>query len=191
LLEEQTELCKLAIKYGSDKVPEILHSYTPVYYNLFKNKRNLKKVLEIGIGYPELMSLRKDYVTGASLYMWRDFFPEATIYGADIREDTLINEDRIKSFYVDQSDEGSLKNLVAQIGEDFDFILDDGSHIPEHQILTAKVLTQYLKSDGLYIIEDVVNTELVLNALSEFKTEVIVGNLKFNNELDRLILIRR
>jgi hypothetical protein len=185
-----TELCELAIKYGADKAPQIMHSYTPIYYELFKNKRAIKKVLEIGIGFPELMSFVPNYTIGASLYMWRDFFPEATIYSADIRKDILINEDRIKSFYVDQSDEGSLNHLVEEMGKDFDLIIDDGSHVATHQILTAKILNRCLTKDGIYIIEDVIDVNCVIPFLSDFKTEVVIGDLKINNEKDALIIIR-
>ena len=46
-----TELCHLAIKYGTDRHPLSKHSYTPYYFNLFKDKRqSVKKVLEIGVG---------------------------------------------------------------------------------------------------------------------------------------------
>ena len=66
---KETPLCKLALKYRSDKCPKRgKHTYTPYYYDLLKNKkRSTKKVLEIGIG------------KGASLKMWRDFFPNAKI----------------------------------------------------------------------------------------------------------------
>ena len=36
----------------------------------------------------------------------------------------------------------------------FDYIIDDGSHIREHQILTASVLLPFVKPNGLYFIED-------------------------------------
>jgi hypothetical protein len=50
----QTELCKIAAKWGTDKVPSIGHSYTPYYHELLKGK-TVRRMLEIGIGYPELM----------------------------------------------------------------------------------------------------------------------------------------
>ena len=192
MLIEKTELCKLALKYGSDKAPDLLHSYTPVYYELFKNKRNIKKVLEIGIGYPELMrSISDHYVTGASLFMWRDFFPEAIIYGADIKRDILIIEDRIKSFYVDQSSEESLKILSERVGNDFDLIIDDGSHTVDHQILTVKILSQCLSYSGIYIIEDVLDLNKLLPALFEFNIEIKVGRLKIAPENDIIVLLTK
>jgi len=38
----------------------------------------------------------------------------------------------------------------------FDFILDDASHIPWHQVLGLEVLySQCLKPGGVYIVEDI------------------------------------
>jgi hypothetical protein len=158
-----TELCKLALKYGSDKTPAIFHNYTPYYHQLLNSRRDkVKRVLEIGIGYPETMGhTDAKYTTGASLYMWRDYFPNAEIFALDNRRDILLSDDRIKSFYCDQSSEESLRDiarhlLVEHLGtERFDLIIDDGSHKPEDQALSARMLAPLLADDGYYIIEDV------------------------------------
>src|SRR5215212_8637538 len=98
-----TKLCKIAYKYGTDKCPQLRHTYTPFYYQLLKNKRHkIKKVLEIGIGrYKGIEKnetiydpgLKRHYHRGASLYMWRDFLPEAQIYGADIVPETIFKDE--------------------------------------------------------------------------------------------------
>src|SRR4030042_54082 len=74
-----TPLCDIARKYGTDKSPYITdrvwgHSYTPVYYEMFKDKTDsIKKVLEIGVGAKSSMPPKvrhlPHYVVGASLYM--------------------------------------------------------------------------------------------------------------------------
>jgi hypothetical protein len=38
---------------------------------------------------------------GASLYVWRDFFPNAYIFGADIDKEVLFNDKRITTGYID------------------------------------------------------------------------------------------
>ena len=53
----------------------------------------------------------------ASLRAWRDYFKNAKIFGADVDKDCLFNEDRIKTFYVDQSDKDSVINMWKQIDE--------------------------------------------------------------------------
>jgi hypothetical protein len=79
-------LSQLALKYLSDKCPEIKHPFTPYYFELLKDKRkSFKKVLEIGIGYREMALHWRYYRTGASLLMWRDFFPYAEAWARHFR----------------------------------------------------------------------------------------------------------
>src|SRR5208282_1967642 len=122
-------LFQIADKYGCDKSPKYLHNYIDTYSELLEPKKNeVKKVLEIGIGFPEQTPHNPKCAFGASIYMWRDYFPNAEIYAIDIDGSHLINEDRIHSFLCDQRSEVELKSLVARIGEGFDLIIDDGSH---------------------------------------------------------------
>src|SRR3972149_8272692 len=95
-----TPLCEIAFKYGTDKCPQISHNYTPVYYKLLKDKKEkIRKVLELGIGSRKTMQwVPKHYQTGASLLMWRDFFPNAQIYGVDRDPSTIFQAERIKTF---------------------------------------------------------------------------------------------
>jgi hypothetical protein len=159
-----TELCQLAQKYGADKCPEILHSYTPDYHLLLQAQRNsLQTVLEIGIGNIPLMGpvVGTSYMPGASLRMWRDYFPNAEIIGADIDRSILFNEHRISSFYLDQSNEESLNELVKTLHSEknidsLDLIIDDGSHEEPHMVLSFKQLWSSVRPHGgLYIIEDI------------------------------------
>jgi len=147
---------ELAILYGSDKYHA--HSYIPFYQELFAG-RSIKRLLEIGIGFKDLMEpFTPKFVPGSSLYMWRDYFPEAEIFACDIREDVLINEGRIHSMVCDQSSGISLANMVFEFSEGltkgFDFICDDGSHQAEHQIFAAQCLIPRLNKGGVYVIED-------------------------------------
>jgi hypothetical protein len=154
----KTELCDLAYKWRTDKAI----FYTPFYHALFKNKRNnVKKVLEIGIGYPHAMvgSISRvgmvDYVIGASLFMWQDYFPQAQIFAFDNKSELLINEGRIQSFYCDQSSDESLAEAMSYVGHDFDLIVEDGSHIREHQLLSMNHLVPLLSDTGYYFMEDI------------------------------------
>lgn len=166
----QTELCELFKKNLSDKCPEVGHSYSPEYYNLLnENKNTYKNILEIGIGNNELMKpfCGPDYSVGASLKAWAEFFPNANIFGLDIRKDVLFNDKNIYCFFTDQSSESELEKTILEIKKHsesqnltFDLILDDGSHIYEHMVLTFKVLSKHLKTNGLYIIEDIQNQYL-------------------------------
>lgn len=172
----ETELCELAYKYGTDKCPQIKHSYTPFYYNYLKDKRNLiKKVLEFGIGHtrknwhnpqglPELKVI-PNLVSGASLRMWRDFFPNARVYGADISAKTMFEDKRIKTYVCDETKQQDIVKLVKEIGSDIDLVIDDASHHVTDQIGLAKALLPLLKKGVIYIIEDVGHSKHIKNAM--------------------------
>lgn len=175
-IDFQTQLCKIAYKYGTDKCPQIKHSYTPFYYEYLKNKRNsTKKVLEFGIGHTRRnwhnpQEIPKDKLVpnlqmGASLKMWRDFFPNAQIYGADISPATMFEDKRIKTYLCDETDKKSVAKLVKEIGNDIDIVIDDASHHVEDQIKLAQYLLPLLKKDVIYIIEDVGRSRQIMKTL--------------------------
>lgn len=166
----ETELCKIFYKYKSDKCSKINHSYSPEYYKYLNPYREtFTNILEVGIGNDKLMKpiCGNDYILGASLKSWEEFFPNAKIYGLDILRDVLFSENRVSCFYTDQSNENELDKTIDEIrnvNNDsnllFDLIIDDGSHIVDHMLLTFKTLSKYLKVDGLYIIEDIQRKDL-------------------------------
>jgi hypothetical protein len=131
------------LKYGGAD-SDTCHNYTPFYHQLLGDKReNIQRVLEIGIN------------AGSSLRMWEEYFPRASIYGIDIRPETLINEGRIHSFLADAGNGASIENALWQMGNPkFDLIVDDGSHELHHQVFSCNALMPSLREDGLYIIED-------------------------------------
>ena len=147
-------LCELARKWGTDKAL----FYTPFYDSLFSERRlDVRKVLELGIGYPETMLEsvarmgRTAYTAGASLFMWEEYFPNAEIIGLDNKPELFINRGRIHSFFVDQEKPETFDGL----GEDFDFIVEDGAHTFDCQLAAAMKLVPRLAGGGIYVIEDV------------------------------------
>src|ERR1700730_598890 len=81
-----TKMCRIMTKYGSDKGR--LNYYTPVYSALFKDRCNEPlRIFELGLGTnnTELPSNMGPYgAPGASLRGWRELFPNARVYGADV-----------------------------------------------------------------------------------------------------------
>ncbi len=178
-----TPLCKLGYKYGTDKCPQIKHTYTPFYYDLLKDKRNVfKKVLEVGIGhYTDMQQnewhydpgLNRQYHRGASLYMWRDFFPNAQIYGADRIPHAIFQDERIQTYLCDERKKEDIEKLINNIGSDIDVVVDDASHHVDDQVFLAKNLMPLLNKNVLYVIEDVNHSRILSKALSEYHTYVI------------------
>lgn len=189
--EFKTPLCELAYQYGSDKCSQVKHFYTEYYYQAFLPIQNwVRTVLEIGIGDAEEMAWTKvpHYQAGASLRMWRDFFPKAQVYGADIKS-IILNEPRITTFQCDQADESALRSLVEKTGTHVDIVIDDGSHRAEHQVFTCRTLMPLLWRDVIYIIEDAGHPEIV-NALPEYNCHIIRrSRMRFKD--DRLILVQK
>ena len=177
MLKFNTPLCRLAFKYGSDKCPQLKHHFTEFYFELFNNKKaKVKKVLEIGIWY------------GASLYMWREFFPNAKIYGADFNKDLLFKTNRIQTFLCDQTKEADLIKLITKTGKNIDLLIDDGSHDPKSQVYTCLTVMPLLSKKTLYVIEDVGHKEIA-EKLKKYDCE-FKRKSKIVYSDDRLLLVR-
>lgn len=133
----------MAIKHKSDKSSRF-HNYAVKYDKILASyKESFLSVLEIGVA------------SGQSIKMWTDYFTKATIHGADISKASEACESysgRIKFHLLDQGNEAQLKNLEQF--SPFDLIIDDGNHFWKEQILTFKTLFPYLRSGGIYIVED-------------------------------------
>jgi predicted O-methyltransferase YrrM len=137
------DLTRLADKYGTDKGSS-WHKYTEVYAYFFAPMRNdARKILEIGVE------------NGASLKMFRDYFPKATIYGIDIEDSSRLNSARIRTFVANQEDVNQLRKFIEACGSDFDLILDDGGHSMPQQQVSLGFLFPHVKPGGYYIVEDV------------------------------------
>jgi len=176
---EETPLCKIALRYRCDKCPRRgKHTYSPYYYSLLKGRQySIKKVLGIGVG------------KGASIKMWRDFFPNVYIYGADYRQDLLIKGDRFESILCDQRRKPHLLSLINQIGPDIDLIIDDGSHRPRDQVFSCLTLMPLLKKDAIYIIEDVADPSIT-EKLSQYY-DVEIPEIPYINRYDNTLVIVR
>ena len=182
-------LTNLALKWRTDKL--FRHSYIPFYEELFKD-RVVKNLLEIGIGYKDLMEpFVEGYIDGASIYMWSEYFPDANIYTCDIREDILINSGNIKSFVCDQSSSIQLLDLMVKINAKLDVIIDDGSHAVFDQILSAQTLLPFLNEGGVYVIEDAQDPSAIMDAAGSMDALQVSPHLLGKTWDDNLIVIRR
>ncbi len=156
-----SDLTNLMNKYGSDKGGlNNHHNYANYYSFLFEQKRkDIKNFLEIGLGTNDVSlasNMGEKGVPLASLRAWKEYFPNAEIIGADIDKKILKNEDRIKTFYVDQTNPASIKEMFDKIGiEKYDIILEDGLHEFNANICFFENSIKYLSNNGTYIIEDI------------------------------------
>lgn len=177
-------LTELAEKYIVDKCPKYNHYYTDMYDNILQSKvKTYENIFEIGIGNDRLMKplTNQNYRAGASLRMWRDYFINANVYGCDILPEVIFEEERIQTFVCDQSCVKSLTDLMNRIPNP-DLIIDDGSHILEHQIISFKTLFPYVKD--IYIIEDVMKYDIDKISQLENEYDNCKCILKYHHEKD-------
>jgi hypothetical protein len=132
----------IGLKYGTDKSSSH-HDYLTFYELFLKKWRNSKlTILEVGVA------------NGQSLKTWEEYFPKAKIIGVDITPETRRFEGgRISIEIADQSNVEQMGALGLKYGP-FDLIVEDGSHMCDHQITTLRTLFPFVREDGVYIVED-------------------------------------
>tara|TARA_Y100000768_G_scaffold239832_1_gene181663 strand:+ start:1252 stop:2004 length:753 start_codon:yes stop_codon:yes gene_type:complete len=149
-----SELCLLGEKYGTDKsvfnkASKHQHSYTPIYnilLNHFKNKDI--NIAELGVA------------ESASLKMFREYFKNANIYIFDndnqlIEKSKKLQLNKVNYFQLDVENKTNIKNLFEKNNILYDLIIDDTSHLFEHQINIIEETYKFLNKDGFLIIEDI------------------------------------
>jgi SAM-dependent methyltransferase len=133
---------------GAKSDKEHFHKYITGFYGQKFDplqKENLN-ILEIGL------------FRGDSIKLWEDFFVNSHVYCADITTDHLHHEfsDRVEIFKRDAYTEDFLQFLRDR-NLKFDIIIDDGPHSIESQDFSCKNFFDFLKPNGILIVEDVVD----------------------------------
>lgn len=125
------------------------HGYERFYYPIMNPFiEEPIRLLEIGVD------------SGKSMQIWKKMFKNANhIFGIGYknhqRQYIDRKEENLTLFMGDQSDRTFLRKFVEDSGGDFDFIIDDGSHVPSHGIVSFEELWGSVKEGGYYIIEDI------------------------------------
>lgn len=161
-----TQLGEIADRYFCDKGRRgpsarwSANNYVDVYQAYLHHRREEPiSLLEIGLGVAgpnwDAKIVHGDNSGGASMKMWSEYLPNATITGIDINPAPHLNTDRIATYCVDQGSKESLRAFLKQHPDPmFDVIIDDGSHRADHQQVSLEALFPQLKPGGLYFIED-------------------------------------
>ncbi len=140
-------LSKIANKVGTDKGTnwEDSHCYTEFYQQFFEKYEN-PNILEIGT------------YLGRSAKMFEEFYDgDCKIYTCDIvpSEERIQDVPTAEYIYVDEGRGDSLFELKNRLKDiKFDIIIDDASHVWEHQFNGLTALHDMLSDDGIYILED-------------------------------------
>lgn len=139
---DHVSLDAIGAQYGTDK-SSIHHDYLTFYEMFFAPMREKElSIIEIGV------------YKGQSLSTWAEYFKNSRIIGVDIvTKSKRFATDRIVIEIADQSNVQQLVNVAQKHGP-FDIIIEDGSHLCEHQITTLRTMFPFLKNNGIYIVED-------------------------------------
>ena len=120
------------------------HDYTQLYSQYFDPIRySARAIVEIGVW------------RGESLRMWREYFPDALVFGIDIDSECVAHRgDRIGVYTGSQSDVDFLLATITEIGRELDVVIDDGSHLATDYRVSFETLFPLVRSGGWYVIED-------------------------------------
>lgn len=128
------------IAAGTDKV--VHHAYERFYADFLTGFNGHGSIVEIGYG------------SGESIGFWKSLYPSAFLYVID--RDLELEGEGFKVLRCDQSRNQQLDELCSLLADkDVGAIIDDGSHIPEHQLETFNRLFCALRPGGVYVIEDI------------------------------------
>lgn len=146
-MTEASNLTALADRhYAAGDFTRKSELYLREYERILGSRRDAPiRILELGVS------------SGASLLLWRDYLPQATIVGIDIdpMPAMLAGQERVQFLQGSQDDLALLDRAAAVAGGPFDLIVDDASHIG---YLTKRsfnyLFRTWLKPGGTYVIED-------------------------------------
>ncbi len=151
----KTSLDELFNVYGSDKAnffkidQRIGHGYSPYYEKKLEKYKNKKiNILEIGS------------YAGASAAAFVKYFSNSKVYCFDINISNFKYKSKnIEVFGLDINNKKKVKKVLKKIFyekkiNEFDIIIDDGSHNLSDILFGFKTFFQFLKTKGSYIIED-------------------------------------
>ena len=121
------------------------HRYTEFYERAFARLDGVRDILEFGV------------LDGASIRWLRQRFPAARIVGVDIlaQGPQWPQHAQIEYLEVDQAHRAAVSAMFDKLDRRFDLIIEDGSHIPEHQASCLALGLPRVKPGGLYVLEDI------------------------------------
>ncbi len=118
------------------------HGYHRYYEDLLRPLRDQTFTL-VEVGYGD----------GSSLLAWLTYFPFVHVHVLDI--EVATTGPRFRVYQGDQGDPNILRAFAGTVPTP-QVIVDDGSHVPEHQLLGFNTwFTDFLAPGGWYILEDI------------------------------------
>lgn len=149
-MENEKTLNEIYTLLGSENCDKgTVHSYIPFYQVLFEGyRKNTVNVLEIGI------------YRGVSLLMWDKFFYNSNkVVGVDISLDwvhqRVFDYAKVNNKLQILQHDATRESVLDIVSDNYDIIIDDGSHILQDQLKAFDLFKDRLNDGGLYVIEDI------------------------------------
>ena len=144
-------------KRATDKIWH--HRYGKAYDDLFSrfDRKAPLNIMEVGTQ------------KGATLLAWKEYFPNANVYGVDIVDvvPEKYRKDTVTRVITD------IKRLDTDIR--FDIIIDDGSHYLGDMIYVVANYFMTMKDKGVMILEDVRFPQLTLHVINNLIVDSDIG----------------
>lgn len=145
--DDYREMDNLALHFDSNRASgkgSNWHNYTEIYSRYFAPLKDKPiKFFEIGI------------FEGNGVMMWEQYFKNAELHFMDITYSYAKYFSTRSHYHLgDQANAKDLLSIMNTTGGDFDIMIDDGGHTMVQQLVSFITLFPYVKSGGMYIIED-------------------------------------
>jgi cephalosporin hydroxylase len=121
------------------------HRYTEDFYAGIFDEISPRTVLKFGTH------------RGESVRWLMEVFPEASITSRDILPPSpeWPRSNRVHYARIDQGNPEAIRSALREVNSNFDLVIEDGSHFPEHQKNSLIECLPYLISNSIYVVEDI------------------------------------
>lgn len=148
------------LSWGNDFPDHFCLHYTDTYSKYMSGYRDSPvKLFEVGI--------RDKRFPYASCKMWLSYFNQIDLYAVDNfwgeyldkKKDEIntLTDMGVNFIYADQGNFNDWDEILSICPNDFDFFIEDGSHWPNHMVVTLWKSINLVKSGGYYFMEDLQN----------------------------------
>ncbi len=148
------------LSWGSAYPSHACWHYTETYEKHMASKRHQPiSMMEIGV-----CDKRFPY---ASIKMWMSYFSNVDFYAVDnfwgyeigekSKDIIELNSNGVNFIYADQGSFTDWDELASMFPDKFDYLIEDGSHWPNHMMVSLWKSIKVLKSGGCFFMEDIQN----------------------------------
>ena len=151
---------KTKLSWGNYWPEHICWGYTEIY------EKYMSSFLEKPVKFFEIGICDKRFPY-ASPKMWLSYFKNIDLYcidnfwGSYLKDKEndikMINDWGVNFIYADQGNFCDWNELKQECPNDFDFFVEDGSHWPNHMVISLWQSIGLIKSGGYYFMEDLQN----------------------------------